>query len=317
MSTTTTTTTTTTPTLCCGGPLYVAPTNCKNSVTWKATPKTSTLYPRALCATCYSGILVNQKVTYAYVNPEGDQMALELVNSKKRKNEEDLSVSSSSKAPKLSELTEQRRLIKEAKKIALEAAHAKELDERFNKAQQRFDYFFVPLRPLTEEQSEKVFREFKGLDEDGENGSFEGYNPEDHLLYFMAMLAVLDPEENKEDENEDEEDEDEDDDKGGYKASVVQRYTKDNLVICVKVPCIFPSVDEFHFNDDNFKIAIPLFEKWEKIHPEWKLYDLDRGERGAAGKYPKDGRIHVFRARLTAAARLLPEEEIKELGMDL
>lgn len=102
-----------------------------------------------------------------------------------------------------------------------------------------------------------------------------------------------------------------------YKGSIEQRYIKDELVVCVRVPVVFKDEDEWRFNEDNFKAAIPLFETWHKLHPKWILYVPDQGERARAGEYPADGRIHVFKSRMTAEAYLKPEEELVELGCEV
>ena len=102
-----------------------------------------------------------------------------------------------------------------------------------------------------------------------------------------------------------------------FKWSIDQRYIKDDLVVCVRVPVVFNDIDEMHFNDDNFKIATPLFKIWEEIHSEWKLYEPDNGERARSGEPAMDGCIHVFKTRMTREARLKSEEEIIELGCQL
>lgn len=108
---------------------------------------------------------------------------------------------------------------------------------------------------------------------------------------------------------------DDDTDSGPYRGAIIGRYTKDDIVVVVKVPVIFQHSDEWFFNDDNFAASKPLFQQWERKHPDWSAYSMDEGALGHGGNYPSDGRIHVFKARLKAEDWLKEEEEMIELGM--
>jgi hypothetical protein len=145
-------------------------------------------------------------ITVSNTTPPTDDGILYVNLPKKRKNEEDLVIPlPSPKAPKLSELAEQRRLVKEAKRIALEEKHTKELDERFTKAQTRINRFLKPTQDLTDDQMTKLKQEFKDMDESLENGA--EHMPDDYQLYMVALMGILDPTKEGEDEDEDEDDE--------------------------------------------------------------------------------------------------------------